>query len=76
MGVHVGYGTESRTPPGEYGCFIPESPKDIYAHLDLAYPRKSHQTPPAPGVGSITQPPLLPPQLLQVCFSSSAYLHF
>ncbi|VDK40325.1 unnamed protein product [Taenia asiatica] len=71
----AGSDTESRTPPGEYGCFIPESPKDIYAHLDLAYPRKSHQAPPAPGVGSITQPPLLPPQLLQGILNKDIGVH-
>ncbi|EUB61220.1 5'-AMP-activated protein kinase subunit beta-1 [Echinococcus granulosus] len=71
----AGSDTESRTPPGEYGRFIPESPRDIYVQRDFAYPHKSHQAPPAPGVGSITQPPLLPPQLLQGILNKDIGVH-
>ncbi|VDL95004.1 unnamed protein product [Schistocephalus solidus] len=67
---------ESRTPPGEYGCFIPEQPKDVYG-LKVPYsPRRLPPfTPPAPGIGSINQPPLLPPQLLQGILNKDVGVH-
>ncbi|VDD77958.1 unnamed protein product [Mesocestoides corti] len=72
--------TESWTPPSDYGCYIPETPMDVYAHRDAnsafsALPRKLPHAPPAPGVGSITQPPLLPPQLLQGILNKDVGVH-
>ncbi|VDN99990.1 unnamed protein product [Rodentolepis nana] len=55
---------EGRTPPGDYGCFIPETPKDVYAQRDPPLLFKPGNVS-APGIGSITQPPQLPTQLLQ-----------
>lgn len=57
---------EGRTPPGDYGCFIPETPKDVYAQRDPPVLLLKPSNVPAPGIGSITQPPQLPTQLLQV----------
>ncbi|KAM7539481.1 hypothetical protein Aperf_G00000051408 [Anoplocephala perfoliata] len=65
---------ESRTPPGDYGCFIPETPKDVYAHRDSFFLQKRHSQPP-PGIGSITQPPQLPPQLLQGILNKDIGIH-
>nr|VZI02819.1 unnamed protein product [Spirometra erinaceieuropaei] len=67
---------ESRTPPGEYGCFIPEQPKDVYGLKAPFSPRRLPPLgPPAPGIGSINQPPLLPPQLLQGILNKDVGVH-
>ncbi|VDP73720.1 unnamed protein product [Echinostoma caproni] len=50
------------SPPGDYGRYIPSHPSELQ--------RRSNEYrtvgPVAPGIGTINQPPLLPPHLLQV----------
>ncbi|VUZ43637.1 unnamed protein product [Hymenolepis diminuta] len=66
---------EGRTPPGDYGCFIPETPKDVYAQRDPPVLLLKPSNVPAPGIGSITQPPQLPTQLLQGILNKDVGVH-
>ncbi|TPP56000.1 5'-AMP-activated protein kinase subunit beta-2 [Fasciola gigantica] len=59
------------SPPGDYGRYIPSHPSELQRRPNEYRP----VGPIAPGVGSINQPPLLPPHLLQGIMNMDTGVH-
>ncbi|CAL8102784.1 unnamed protein product [Calicophoron daubneyi] len=61
------------SPPGEYGRYIPSHPSEVRRRSGSLEYRSS--APIAPGIGTINQPPLLPPHLLQGILNMDTSAH-
>ncbi|KAF7257689.1 hypothetical protein EG68_04508 [Paragonimus skrjabini miyazakii] len=67
--------TESlgQSPPGQYSRYIPSHPSEVQRRPSSLECRSSG--PVAPGIGTINQPPLLPPHLLQGILNMDTGVH-
>ncbi|KAA3675774.1 5'-AMP-activated protein kinase, regulatory beta subunit [Paragonimus westermani] len=62
-----------QSPPGQYGRYIPSHPSEVQRRPGSLECRSSG--PIAPGIGTINQPPLLPPHLLQGILNMDTGVH-